>query len=136
MQIIVGIALFIVIVTVIIYKVNDKFEKREFLIFLAITFFAVLVALFYENYSKNQLPNIFKKKYEKEKSIEIRSLDSELLNNKVVSSKDKFIYKFTYTISKDDSEYLCTMNSVEIHKIKNEFIFINFDDIKEECIKK
>ena len=30
MQVIISIAIFIVVVTVIIYKINDRFEKREF----------------------------------------------------------------------------------------------------------
>ena len=55
---------------------------------------------------------------------------------KVVSSKDKFVYKFTFTVLKEDREFLCTLNNVEINKIKDEYIFVNFDGLKEECFKK
>lgn len=136
MQIIIGIAIFIIILTVLIYKVNDKFEKREFIIFLLITVFITIGFIFYENYQENFLPNMFKEKYKKEKDIEIKDLNYELLNNKVVSSKDKFIYKFTYIINKDDKEFLCTINSVEINKIQKDFIFKDFANLKEECIEK
>jgi hypothetical protein len=66
---------------------------------------------------------LFKEKYEKEKNITIESLSAELLNNKVVSSKDKFIYKFTYIISKENQEFLCTVSDVEINKIEDNYIF-------------
>ncbi|QKF73749.1 putative membrane protein [Aliarcobacter faecis] len=136
MQIIITISILLIVATIIIYKVNDKFEKREFIIFLAVILIATIGFLFYENKSENYLPNLFIKKYEKEYNTTIKSLDYELLNNKVVSSKDKFIYKFTYTILKENSEFLCTLNNVEIHKIKNEYIFVNFSQLKEECLKR
>lgn len=136
MQIIVGIALFIVLVTVIIYKLNDKFEKKEFFILIFLIVAISVALIIYEKYSNNLLPNMFKEKYEKTTKQKIKSLDFELLNNKVVSSKDKFIYKFIFTLEKDDAEYLCTMNNIEINKIKNEYVFINFDENKQECFKK
>ena len=136
MQIIIGIAFFLVIITVIIYKINDRFEKKEFIIFLAIIIISTIAFLFYQNYKDTYIPNLFKQKYEQSSKSIIKNLDYELLNNKLVSSKDKFVYKFTYTILKEDSEYLCILNNIEISKIKNEFIFTNFDEIKEECIRK
>lgn len=136
MQIIIGIAILIVIVTIIIYKVNDKFEKREFVIFLLITIFATAGFIFYEKYQENFLPKMFKEKYLKEKNIQIEELNAELLNNKIVSSNDKFIYKFTYIIKKENKEFLCTMKSVEINKIQDDFIFKDFANLKEECIEK
>ena len=96
MQIIITISLLLVIATVIIYKVNDKFEKREFIILLATIFLLTIAFLYYENKQDNYLPNMFIKKYEQEYKTTIKSLDYELLNNKVVSSKDKFVYKFTF----------------------------------------
>ena len=45
MQIIITISLLLVIATVIIYKVNDKFEKREFIILLA-TIFLLTIAFY------------------------------------------------------------------------------------------
>lgn len=136
MQIIITISLLLIIATVIIYKVNDKFEKREFIIFLVTIFLATIAFLYYENKQENYLPNMFIEKYEQEYKTTIKSLDYELLNNKVVSSKDKFVYKFTYTVLKEENEFLCTLNNVEINKIKNEYIFVNFNSLKEECFKK
>lgn len=136
MQIIITISLLLIIATVIIYKVNDKFEKREFIILLATIFLLTIAFLYYENKQDNYLPNMFIKKYEQEYKTTIKSLDYELLNNKVVSSKDKFVYKFTFTVLKEDKEFLCTLNNVEINKIKDEYIFVNFNDLKEECFKK
>ncbi|MCT7469507.1 hypothetical protein N5T90_01260 [Aliarcobacter cryaerophilus] len=136
MQIIITISLLLVIATVIIYKVNDKFEKREFIILLATIFLLTIAFLYYENKQENYLPNMFIKKYEQEYKTTIKSLDYELLNNKVVSSKDKFVYKFIYTVLKEENEFLCTLSNVEINKIKDEYIFVNFDSLKEECFKK
>ncbi|MCT7524517.1 hypothetical protein N5T77_05645 [Aliarcobacter cryaerophilus] len=136
MQIIITISLLLVIATVIIYKVNDKFEKREFIILLATIFLLTIAFLYYENKQENYLPNMFIKKYEQEYKTTIKSLDYELLNNKVVSSKDKFVYKFIYTVLKEENEFLCTLSNVEINKIKDEYIFVNFNDLKEECLKK
>ena len=136
MQIIITISLLLVIATVIIYKVNDKFEKREFIILLATIFLLTIAFLYYENKQDNYLPNMFIKKYEQEYKTTIKSLDYELLNNKVVSSKDKFVYKFIYTVLKEENEFLCTLSNVEINKIKNEYIFVNFNSLKEECFKK
>ncbi len=136
MQIIITISLLLVIATVIIYKINDKFEKREFIILLATIFLLTIAFLYYENKQDNYLPNMFIKKYEQEYKTTIKSLDYELLNNKVVSSKDKFVYKFTFTVLKEENEFLCTLNNVEINKIKDEYIFVNFDSLKEECFKK
>ena len=77
-----------------------------------------------------------KKKYEKEKNVIIEGLESELLNNKVINSKDKFIYKFTYLIKKENKEFLCTINEIEINRIQDNFVFKNFSDLKEECKEK
>ncbi len=136
MQIIIGIAFFIIILTVILYKVNNRFEKKEFLILLAIIVISTIGYTMYENNQKNFFPKMFKEKYEKEKNVVIEGLESELLNNKVVSSKDKFIYKFTYLVKKENKEFLCTTNEVEINRIQDNFVFKNFSDLKEECLEK
>ena len=136
MQIIIAIAVLIVAITLILYKVNNQFEKKEFIILLLII---IITSLAYVSYEQNQeefFPNMFKEKYEKEKNLTIESLSAELLNNKVVSSKDKFIYKFTYIIKKENQEFLCTTTNVEINRIEDNFIFKNFADLKEECILK
>lgn len=136
MQIIFGIAIFIIITTLILYKVNNRFEKKEFLILLVILVISTISYTMYENNQENFFPKMFKEKYEKEKNVVIEGLESELLNNKVVTSKDKFIYKFTYLIKKDNKEFLCTANEVEINRIQDNFVFKNFSDLKEECLEK
>lgn len=136
MQIIIAITVLIIAITLILYKVNNQFEKKEFIILLLIIIISSFVYVLYENSQDEFFPNLFKEKYEKEKNISIQSLNAELLNNKVVSSKDKFIYKFTYIIKKDNQEFLCTTTNVEINRIENNFVFKNFSDLKEDCLKK
>ena len=136
MQIIIGIAILIIVVTLILYKVNNQFEKREFIILLLIVVISTTAMILYEKKQEQFFPNMFKEKYSKEKNLTIDGLTAELLNNKLVSSKNKFIYKFTYLVKKEDKEFLCTMTNVEINKIENNFIFKNFNDLKEECIAK
>ena len=136
MQIIFGIAIFIIVVTLILYKVNNRFEKKEFIILIVIIIMTSIAYTLYENKQEEFFPSLFKQKYEKEKDIPIKELTYELLNNKVVSSKTKFIYKFTYIISKDDKEFLCTVSDVEINKIEDSYIFKNFKDLKEECTQR
>ena len=136
MQIIIAIAVLIVAITLILYKVNNQFEKKEFIILLLIIIITSLAYISYEQNQEKFFPNMFKEKYEKEKNLTIESLSAELLNNKVVSSKDKFIYKFTYIVKKENQEFLCTTTNVEINKIEDNFVFKNFSDLKEECLKK
>jgi uncharacterized membrane protein len=133
MQIIIAIAVLIIVITLILYRVNNQFEKREFIILLLIIIISSIAYGLYEKKQEEFFPNLFKEKYEKEKNIIIESLNAELLNNKVVTSKDKFIYKFTYIIKKENQEFLCTTSDVEIDKIESNFIFKNFMDLKEEC---
>ena len=136
MQIIIATAILIILITLILYKVNDRFEKKEFIILLLIIIISIITYISYEKSQENFFPKMFKEKYEKEKNVTIESLSAELLNNKVVSSKDKFIYKFTYIIKKENQEFLCTTTNVEINKIEDNFVFKNFSDLKEECLKK
>lgn len=136
MQIIIAIAVLIVALTLILYKVNNQFEKREFTILLLIIIISAITYGLYEETQDEFFPKMFKEKYSKEKSATINELTAELLNNKTVSSKTKFIYKFTYLVSKENKEYLCTMNNVEINKIEDVYIFKNFSEVKEECSEK
>ena len=136
MQIIIAIAVLIIVLTLVLYRMNKRFEKRELLILSFIVILSIAGTVLYEKKQEEFFPNMFKEKYEKEKSLVIESLKAELLNNKVVSSKDKFIYKFTYLIKKENKEFLCTINEVEINRIEDNFVFKNFSDLKEECIEK
>jgi hypothetical protein len=136
MQIIIAIAILIVALTLILYKVNNKFEKKEFIILLTIIVISSIAYMFYEKTQEEFFPKMFKEKYSKEKSATIEGLKAELLNNKVVSSKTKFVYKFTYLVKKENKEFLCTASDVEINKIEDNYIFTNFSDLKEECVLK
>lgn len=136
MQIIIAIAVLIIVLTLVLYRMNKRFEKKELLILLFIVILSISGTVLYEKKQEEFFPNMFKEKYEKEKNLVIESLKAELLNNKVVSSKDKFIYKFTYLIKKENKEFLCTINEVEINRIEDNFVFKNFSDLKEECIEK
>ena len=136
MQIIIAIAVLIIVLTLVLYRMNKRFEKKELLILLFIVILSIAGTVLYEKKQEEFFPNMFKEKYEKEKNLVIESLKAELLNNKVVSSKDKFIYKFTYLIKKENKEFLCTINEVEINRIEDNFVFKNFLDLKEECIEK
>ena len=136
MQIIIGIAIFIIVVTLILYKVNNQFEKKEFIILVVIIIISSIAYTLYENKQDEFFPKMFKEKYEKDNNITNKGLSSELLNNKMVSSKTKFVYKFTYIINKDDKEFLCTVSNVEINKIEDSYIFKNFKDLKEECTQR
>ena len=136
MQIIITFAVILIIATIILYKINNRFQKKELLILFLIIILTTGIMFLYEKNQENFFPNLFKEKYEKEKNTIIEGLKAELLNNKVVSSKDKFIYKFTYIIKKDNQEFLCTTTNVEIDKIENNFVFRDFSNLKEECFKK
>ena len=126
----------IIAITLILYKVNNQFEKKEFIILLLVIIISTIGMVSYEKNQEEFFPNLFKEKYFKEKNLKIDGLTAELLNNKVVSSKDKFIYKFTYIIKKENQKFLCTTTNVEINKIEDNFVFKNFSDLKEECLKK
>ena len=136
MQIIIAIAVLIIALTLILYKVNNQFEKREFIILLLIIIISVIAYGFYEKKQEEFFPKMFKEKYLKEKNATIDGLTAELLNNKVLSSKTNFVYKFTYLVKKDDKEFLCIASNVEINKIEDNYIFKNFSDLKEECVLK
>lgn len=133
MQVLIAIAVLIIVVTLILYKVNNQFEKRELIILLLIIVITAIAYNFYEKTQEEFFPKMFKEKYLKEKNGTISELKSELLNNKDVSSKTKFVYKFTYLVKKDDKEFLCTTSNVEINKIEDIYIFTNFSELKEEC---
>lgn len=133
MQILLIIILMLGLLAFIIYKINDKFEIKEIVIFISVI---VVASLTFNLYSKNQkalIPEMFKTIYQETYNTQILKLQSELLNNKNISSKNKFIYKFTYIINSNDREKLCTLNNVVIKKFEDELVFDNFKQIKQEC---
>ena len=133
MQIIVPTLLMLCFIAFIIYKVNDKFEKKEAIILLAVIIVTVVVVTMYQKNRTEFLPNSFKTEYKKQKNIEILKLSNERLNNKNVSSKKHFEYKFTYIIKKENKEYLCIADNVNINKIEDQFVF---DKWTEKCSEK
>lgn len=126
----------VALVVYILYKVNKKFEKKEFILLLIIIASIIVGYLVYEKKKENYFPNLFTQTYLKRNNIAIEKLSYELLNNKYISSKTQFIYKFTYIIQKEGKEFLCTAPKVEINKIGDEFIFTNFANLQEECVEK
>ncbi|MDX9796103.1 MAG: hypothetical protein RBT24_04685 [Arcobacteraceae bacterium] len=136
MQIMLGFIALLALVVYIIYKVNKKFEKKEFMILLGIVVLMIIGYILYEKKQETFFPNLFQEKYLTDKNIAIEKLSYELLNNKNISSRTQFIYKFVYIIQKDEKEYLCTAPKVEINKIGDEFVFSNFNTLQEECIEK
>ena len=133
MQIFLVSAVILVSLALIIFKINNKFEKKEQKIYLAILSLIVLIFISYNYNQDDILPELFKKEYSSKNKTEILKLSSELLNNKLVSSKNKYVYKFTYIIKKDNKEYICTANNVNIVKLDDEFIISKYE---EECKEK
>ena len=136
MQIFIAGLLMLVLLAFIIYKINNRFGQKEIILFIGSLIVGILAYIMYERNQENSLPNAFKEKYKSSYNTEILKLQSELLNNKNISSKINFIYKFTYIINKEDKEYLCTLNNVVIKKIENELVFENFSILKESCQEK
>ena len=68
----------------------------------------------------------------KKNNIEILKLSTELLNNKNISSSKRFLYNFTYIINKDNKEFVCSANKVEINKIQDEFIITKYKEVCQE----
>lgn len=136
MQFMLGIIVLLLVVAFVIFKVNKKFEKKEALILIVVLAFSILAYIIYEKNSENYFPNLFEKKYLQEKNIAIEKLSFELINNKNISSKKEFIYKFIYIIQKDGKSFLCTAPKVKINKIGDEFVFTNFGDLQETCVEK
>lgn len=136
MQIMLGFIALFILVVYIIYKVNGKFEKKEFLILSSIVAIMIVLYVMYAKKQENYFPNLFQEKYLKEKNIAIEKLSYELLNNKYLTSKTQFIYKFVYIIQKDGKVFLCTAPKVEINKIGDEFVFTTFGNLQEECVAK
>ncbi|NVJ53324.1 MAG: hypothetical protein HWD90_06495 [Campylobacteraceae bacterium] len=136
MQIMLIAILFIVLVAYIIYKVNGKFETKEFIILIAILVLSGILTYVFIEDKKQEVPEIFKTKYEKTHNVKISKFTFERLNNKMVSSKTNFIYDFDFITLKDGEEYLCSVKKVKAVKIEDEFVFENFDNLNENCTKK
>ncbi len=136
MQIMLSFIALFVLVVYIIYKVNKKFEKKEFIILISIVAIIAVLYVMYQKKQETYFPNMFQEMYLKKHNIAIEKLSYELLNNKYLSSKTQFIYKFTYIIHKENKAFLCTAPKVEINKIGDEFVFTTFANLNEECVEK
>jgi hypothetical protein len=130
MQYLLGFVALIAALVFILYKVNNQFEKREFFILLAILALAVIGFNLYSKKQENYFPELFKEHYYNKHNIQIEQLSYKLLNNQHISSKNKYIYSFTYIVNKDNTSYLCTAKEVVIRKIEKTFVF---NDWSEEC---
>jgi len=136
MQIILIAVLLIALVAFIIFKVNNKFELKEFVILFAVLILTGIVVSFLVKNKKQEVPEVFKTKYEKTFNTKIDKFSFERLNNKMVSSKTNFIYNFDYIMIKDNKEFVCSTKDVKIKKIQDEFVFYDFENLNEKCIEK
>lgn len=136
MQIMVFAVVLIAIIAFIIYKVNNKFETKEFIILFAVIVVSILATVMLLRNEQERVPLKFKEKYEQVKNVKVLKFSYERLNNKTLSSKTSFVYNFDYIINKDNSEYFCTAKNVKIKKIEDEYIFENIDNLEEKCLKK
>ncbi|RXJ88793.1 hypothetical protein CRV01_09210 [Arcobacter sp. CECT 8983] len=136
MQIMLIAILFIILVAYIIYKVNGKFEGKEFAILITVLVLSGILTYVLIEDKKQEVPEIFKTKYENTHNVKISKFTFERLNNKTVSSKTNFIYDFDFITLKAGEEYLCSVKNVKAVKIEDEFVFENFDNLNEKCTKK
>ncbi len=130
MQILLISVLILIVLAIIIYKINNKFGKKEQQIYVGLLSLLFISYIVFESTKEKALPTLFKEQYLKKNNIEILKLSSKLLNNKVLSSNKHFVYEFTYIIKKEEKEYVCTANKVDITKIQDEFIIKQY---KEKC---
>ncbi len=130
MQILLISVLILIVLALVIYKINNKFGKKEQLIYVGLLSLLFILYIVFESTKEKALPILFKEQYLKKNNIEILKLSSKLLNNKVLSSSKHFIYEFTYIIKKDEKEYICIAPKVDIKKIQDEFIIKQY---KENC---
>lgn len=133
MQILAVILLALLLVAFLIYKINNKFGVKEILILLLVLIVTVLVTSITLDNQEKKVPNLFKEKYEKDRNKKIDKFSFQRVNNLMLTSKENFIYDFIYTIKENGKDILCEMKNVKIVKIEDEYIFENFNDIKEEC---
>lgn len=132
MQILVVSLLIIALIIYVIYKIKKSFSKKE-LVGFSIFFIGVIALFIVFNTNKEQkLPNAFKNYYLKEKNTEILKLTINRANLEVLSSS-KTIYNMAYIIKKDDKEFVCEANDIEVQQIEDEYIFKNF---KDKCVVK
>ncbi|XOB63125.1 hypothetical protein ACMC56_04800 [Campylobacterota bacterium DY0563] len=135
MQVIVLIIVLLAVLAFAIYKINNKFGTKEIIMLVAVIVVSSLVFVLISRNQQEKVPLLFKQKYESEKNIKISKFTYERVNNKTVTSKTNFVYNFDYIIYKNKEEYFCKMDNVKVKKIQDEYIFENFNDIKEECQK-
>jgi len=135
MQVIILILIFIAVLAFVIYKINNRFGTKEIFMLISVIVVSSLVFVLISRNQQEKVPLLFKQKYENIKNVKISKFSYERVNNKTVSSKTKFIYNFNYIIIKDGKEYFCKMDNVKVKKIEDEYIFENFNKIKEVCQK-
>lgn len=133
MQVIVLILIVIAIIAFAIYKINNRFGMKELIMLLVVVIVSILAFVLTSRNLEEKVPSLFKQKYETEKNTKIAKFTYERLNNKTVSSKTNFIYNFNYIVLKNNKEFVCKMENIQVKKIEDEYIFENFNNVKEEC---
>jgi len=136
MQIIFFLVFTLAIIVFLIYTINKRFGVKEFFILVAVLVIPLGVISFLLNKIANEVPDIFKNKYQKEKKVEITKLSYERINNKNLSSNSNYVYNFEYIIKKDNKELVCSAKKVKVKKIQDEFVFENFNNLDEKCLEK
>ncbi len=133
MQIIILSIIVFIFLVFIIYKLINELKQKKFGLLTFFCIFILACILSYYEYKSDDLPKIFQTNYEKTHKIKIYKLASQKLNNKNISSKTKFVYKFTYILNKNNKEYICTAPNVQINKVSDKFIVKNLENIIEKC---
>ena len=133
MQIIILSIIVFIVLAFVMYKVTSELQKKKFGFFAFFIIFILACIFAYFEYKSDDLPTIFKTNYQKVHKIKIYKLSSQKLNNKNISSKTKFVYKFTYIVNENNKEYICIAPNVQIDKVANKFIVKNLENIIEDC---
>lgn len=133
MQILIVITLSLALIAFILYKINKKFGVQEIVTSIVIALVIAFGTSFLSEKKEVNVQNIFKEKYEKATNSKILKISAQRLNNKNVSSDNKFIYKFDLIINKNNKEFVCTINEVVINKIEDEYVIKPY---KESCTEK
>lgn len=129
MKIIIVALLLIIVISYLVYKIRTNFTKKELISFFLISLAVIILTTYLGKEQKNKMPNAFKKFYLNQTNIEIKKISASQTNVTVLKS-DTNIYKFNYIILKNNQEYFCEANNIEVIEIENEYIFKNF---KETC---
>ena len=77
MQIMLTFIVIILLLVIGIYKINNRFQKKELFIFFGIITVIVASTLYFIDQNENKVPQLFKTKYEKQNNVKIEKLSFE-----------------------------------------------------------